>query len=30
MGQVITPPWIVSYINASVIERVEEMEKGPR
>jgi hypothetical protein len=28
MGQVITPPWIVSYINDSVIGKVEEMEEG--
>jgi hypothetical protein len=25
---VITPPWIVSYINDSVLERVEEIEEG--
>jgi hypothetical protein len=28
MGQVMTPPWIVSYINDSVIGKVEEMEEG--
>ena len=28
MGQVITPPWIVSYINNSVIERAEQDQEG--
>jgi hypothetical protein len=28
LGQVMTPPWIVSYINDSVIGKVAEMEEG--
>jgi hypothetical protein len=28
MGQVMTPPWIVSYINDSVIGKVEEDREG--